>query len=344
MPSDELIGTELGDYRPISVLGRGGMGVVYEAEDLALRRTVALKVLAPNLLEDTTARARFQREIAHAVAIEHPHVVPVYAAGFARPHFYLATRLIRGPDLARLLSAEGALEERRALRVLGQVASALHTMHEQGMVHRDVKPANVLLWAAGQDEEHAMLTDFGIAKALNDSLSSLTGLGAVGTPAYMAPEVCLGRSAVPASDQYSLACMAFELLSGRPPFDADGVSLPDAHIEQSPMSLATAAPEVSASVAAAVDRALAKQPGERHPDVREFVRSARVADDAFKTSQAITRVMTEAARPEDTVERLSRQHGLTDAAISQITEIDRTEVVRLRRRQARQALAGRRKT
>jgi len=247
MSADELIGTELGDYRPVRVLGRGGMGVVYEAEDLPLRRTVALKVLAPNLLDDATARARFQREIEHAVAIEHPHVVPVYAAGFERPHFYLAMRLIRGADLARLVSTEGPLVEERALRVLGQVASALHAIHERGMVHRDVKPANVLLWGAGQDDEHAMLTDFGIAKALNDS-RNLTGLGAVGTPAYMAPEVCLGRSALPASDQYSLACLAFELLSGRLPLDADGVSFPDAHIEQAPMSLATAAPGVSPAV------------------------------------------------------------------------------------------------
>ena len=163
--------------------------------------------------DDDQARARFQREIDHAVAIEHPHVVPVYTAGFARPHFYISMRLVPGPDLAKIVRHGGALEESRALRILGQVASALHAVHAKGLVHRDVKPHNVLLWEAGSDEEHAMLTDFGIAKALDDT-HGITGLAAIGTPAYMAPEICLGQLATPACDQYSLAMHGLRAVVG----------------------------------------------------------------------------------------------------------------------------------
>lgn len=339
---DPLIGAELGDFRPVSLLGEGGMGAVYEADDLALNRRVALKVLLSRFAEDRRARARFQREIDHAVAIEHPHVVPIYAAGYERPHFYLAMRLVPGPDLARTVRSSGPLDELRALRILGQVASALHAVHENGLVHRDIKPHNVLLWGAGSGEEHAMLTDFGIAKALDDT-QSITGLTALGTPAYMAPEVCLGQLATPACDQYSLACMAFELLSGEPPFNGDAVTLREAHVEQEPPSLADVAPHISPVVATAVDIALAKDPGKRHSDVRQMVRAAEASDDAFRRSRELRRVMAEANRPHDAAVRLSSEQGLSDERISQLTDLDRTEVVRLRRRQARRALVGRRR-
>ena len=339
--SDPLIGIELGDFRPVGLLGKGGMGAVYEADDLALRRRVALKVLLPELAEDDRARARFQREISHAVAIEHPHVVPVYAAGYERPHFYISMRLVPGPDLARILRKEGALAESRALRILGQVASALYAVHQNGMVHRDIKPHNILLWGSGSDEEHAMLTDFGIAKALDDT-HSITGIAVIGTPAYMAPEICLGHLATAACDQYSLGCMAYELLAGHPPFDGDAGALREAHVERQPVPLADAAPHVSRAVAHAIDIALAKDPENRHPDVRALANAARASNDAFRRSQDITRVMAEVNRPEDAVGRLSAEHGLSDATISQLTELDRTQVVRLRRRQARHALVGRR--
>jgi serine/threonine protein kinase len=340
--TDPLIGSDLGDYRPLRVLGKGGMGVVYEAEDLPLSRKVALKVLAPAFVEDATARARFQREIDHAVAIEHPHVVPVYNAGFERPHFYIAMRLIPGSDLAAIEKTLGAMPEARALRLVGQIASALHAVHVNGLVHRDVKPHNVLVWDAGEEDEHAVLTDFGIAKALDES-RSITGLGGIaGTPAYMAPEVCLGQPASPASDQYSLAIMAFELLTGDLPLTGDAVSFRDAHIKQAPRKLHDALPAASVSLSNAIDRALAKDPQHRHASVREFARSIRGADGAFRESEAITHVLAQSLRPEQAAATLAATTQLTDATISRVTEIDATEVVRLRRRQARSALVGRR--
>ena len=339
MTTDPLIGAELGDFQVSALLGKGGMGAVYEAEDLALRRHVALKVLLPEFAEDSRARARFQREIEFAVAIEHPHVVPVYSAGYAPPLFYIAMRLIRGPDLAKILREENTLQEARALRILGQVASALHAVHQEGLVHRDIKPHNVLVWSAGTEDEHAMLTDFGIAKALNDT-RGLTGFGAIGTPAYMAPEICLDQRATPLCDQYSLGCVAYELLSGRPPFEGDAVALRQAHVEQRPVPLAEAAPTVSPEVAVAVDRALAKDPRDRYPDVRAFVRAAKTSAEAFRRSEQISQVLAESKKPEEAVSRLSSEQGLSDATISQLTSIERTEVVRMRRRQARRALTG----
>lgn len=340
-PIDPLIGEELGDFRLLRPLGRGGMGAVYEAEDLALQRRVALKVLLPEFTEDTQARARFQNEIAAAVAVEHPHVVPVYAAGYEPPHFYIAMRLVPGPDLANVLRSEGQFEEVRALRIVGQIASALHAVHERGLVHRDVKPHNVLLWGCGTADEHAMLTDFGIAKALDDT-RNITGVGPIGTPAYMAPEVCLGRSATPACDQYSLGCMAYELLSGRPPFGGDAMALREAHVQSLPVPLAELAPTITPSIGTAIDTALAKDPKERHTDVRALVMAAKASDDAFRLSQEISRVMVEVREPSEAVGRLITEHGLSDATISQLTDLDHTQVVRLRRRQARRALLGRR--
>jgi serine/threonine protein kinase len=337
--SDSLVGTELDEFRPLGILGRGGMGVVYEAEDLKLGRRVALKVLRPDLAEGGHARERFQREIDLAVAIEHPYVVPVYGAGFARQHFYIAMRLIGGQDLDKVLARHGRLDERRVLRILGQVASALHAVHLKDLVHRDVKPHNVLLWSVDGEEEHALLTDFGIAKALDDTLN-LTG-GVIGTSAYMAPEVCLHESASPASDQYSLACMAYELLAGLPPFRGGIAEVRRAHVEQAPTPLIEQAPQVSASVAAAIDRALRKQPEHRHPDIKTFVNAATGAQESFQRSERIDRVIKAASRPEDAVGELVTDFGLSEETVSHLTDLEETEVIRLRRQRARNALVGR---
>lgn len=188
-----------------------------------------------------------------------------------------------------------------------------------------------------------MLTDFGIAKALDDT-RSITGMAAIGTPAYMAPEIALGQLATPKSDQYSLGCLAYELLSGDLPFFGDAGSLREAHVERQPIPLAQAAPQISHAVAAAIDAALAKNPAARHADVRALAGAVRAVDIAFQRSQKISSVIASAGAPAEAVGRLIAEHGLSDNSISQITNLDRTEVVRLRRRQARLALAGRRPT
>jgi superfamily II DNA or RNA helicase len=316
----------------------------HEAEDLPLRRRVALKVLAPEFVEDSTARARFQREIDHAVAMEHPHVVPVYSAGFERPYFYIAMRLIPGHDLRDVTEASGPLPEQRALTLIGQIASALYAMHRKGLVHRDVKPHNVLLWGAGEEDEHALLTDFGIAKALHESRGAITGPGTVaGTPAYMAPEVCLLEAATPASDQYSLAITAFELVAGELPLQGDAVSFADAHVKETPLRLRDVVPSTTMSLSDAIDRALAKDPRDRYPDVRQFVRATRTAEQAFRRSEAVSEVVVNASGPVEAASRLLADPSMTDDTISRAADIDKTDVVRLRRQRARSALVGRRR-
>jgi len=262
---DPLIGTELGDYLIEGLLGVGGMGAVYRARDLALGRPVALKVMLGHLLGDASARARFQREITNAARIEHPHVVPLYAAGYEQGHFFIAMRLIDGPDLAGVLEG-GALATSRAVARFGEMAAALQSIHRDGYVHRDVKPQNILIAHRDHPGEYAVLGDLGISRAL-DSSTVLTQ-GVVGSPEYMAPEVLRWQPAVPASDQYALACVLFEMLTGRSPYG--DLDVPSAHLDAPIPRLGDALSGVSDSVDLAIRRALAKEPADRFDDVREF--------------------------------------------------------------------------
>jgi serine/threonine protein kinase len=336
------VGQQIEHYRLERTLGEGGMGVVYLAQDVALRRNVAVKLLPSRLLDDARARARFQREIANAVSIEHPHIVPVYDAGYDGERFYIVMRYVEGPDLARLLKDGGPMREERAMRLVGQIASALYAVHRGGFVHRDVKPHNVLVWAPGEPDEHAMLTDFGIAKALDDT-GSITGLGPLGTPPYMAPEVWEGQAARPPSDQYSLACMAFELICGRKPFEADAFDVREQHLEQQPPALQALAPGSSRALSDAIARALAKSPGERFSDVRAFVAAAKAANESFERAEGIARTVHESADTDQVVNALSDRYGLSEGTIAEIVDLDRSEVVRRRRRVARQVLTGQRR-
>jgi serine/threonine protein kinase len=260
--ADAFVGTELGDYLIESRLGQGGMGAVYRARDLAIPRPVALKVMLGHLAADSEGRARFQREIRNAAAIEHPNVVPIYNAGFEGGHFFIAMRLIDGPDLAEILRG-GPLEPARAIERFVEIASALQRVHREGLIHRDVKPANILIAEADSRHEYALLSDFGISKAL-DGATNLTR-GMVGTAEYSAPEILRWLPAVPQSDQYSLACVLFEMLAGRSPFQ--GMDLPSAHLNEPvpdpPLS-------AGAEVAAALRRALGKDPDERFSTMSDF--------------------------------------------------------------------------
>ena len=260
-------GTSFGAYRIVAALGRGGMGVVYRAHERALDRHVALKVLTPEFLHDPSFAERFRQEARLAARLEHPHVVPVHAFGIEAGRPWMALRLMAGGSLADRLK-EGPLAPARAASLLAEVASALDHAHERGIVHRDVKPANVLLDETGR----AYLADFGIARLLEgSSLATASGL-VQGTPSYMAPEQASGGKPGPPADVYALAVMAFECLSGRLPFTGTTpVAILMKHISEPVPELSSA--EVAPELAAVLRRGLAKAPGERWPSPGSFARA-----------------------------------------------------------------------
>jgi serine/threonine-protein kinase len=327
-----LVGSTLGPYELVEELGHGGMGVVYRALDRPLQRTVALKVLAPRLLDDADARTRFQQEIKAAVAFEHPHIVPVYNAVYEDGYFFLAMRYVAGRDLWHLIHDIGPLPERRAMRLVGQIASALMMVHEQGMAHRDVKPQNVLVWNAEHPDEHAFLTDFGIAKAL-DETRGLTRMGAVGTPGYMAPELKRWERASPACDQFSLACLTYELLTGRLPFSEDAA-------DGDPPEPIRLHASVSKQLAEALERALRPLPGERFATVQEFVAASDVALYAFDEARDVQRVLTAELTTSQRVTQLATVMGLGDALVAEVAGVSKAEVALARRRAARRSVIG----
>src|SRR3954447_4228286 len=211
--SDLSPGTEFAGCRIEEILGTGGMGVIYRATDLRLGRPVALKLISADRASDPTLRERLEREARLTAAIDHPNVIPVYGAGEEDGHFYLVMRYVPGTDLHALLRREGRLSPDRAAPVVVQVADALDAAHAAGLVHRDVKPANVLI--AG---DHVYLTDFGITR-VTDADTRITESGAwVGTVDFMAPEHLRGNTTDARSDVYALGCVLFAALTGTPPF------------------------------------------------------------------------------------------------------------------------------
>src|SRR5262245_11254772 len=194
------IGTDFLGYRIEDVIGRGGMGVVYRAYDLRLKRPVALKLVAPSLATDERFRERFARESELVMSLEHPNVVPIYDAGDADGRVYLAMRLVDGSDLGSLLRTEGPLEPARAIAIGAQIGAALDVAHARGLVHRDVKPSNVLL----DDSDHVYLADFGLTRRLEDDGGVGAGDRSIGTPAYLAPEQLEGGPVDGGADVYSL--------------------------------------------------------------------------------------------------------------------------------------------
>ncbi|WP_225099456.1 serine/threonine-protein kinase [Streptomyces sp. CoH27] len=275
-----LIGAEIAGYRVERELGRGGMAVVYRARDLRLGRTVALKLLAPEYTRNEAFRRRFEQESRVAAAIEHPHIVPVFEAGEADGILYIAMCLVAGLDLRALIDRESRLPVPAALRITAQLASALDAAHARDLVHRDVKPANVLV-AKGIDSEHpehVYLTDFGLAKK-SLSLTGFTTAGEfVGTLDYVAPERIAGRPVDGRADLYSLACVVHEMLAGAPPFQrADHLDLLWAHQYDPPPTLTEERPDIPALAADVVRKALAKAPDDRHDSCLEFVTALRAA-------------------------------------------------------------------
>ncbi len=262
------IGTELAGYRIIGLIGRGGMGVVYRAQELALDRLVALKLIAPELADDASFRERFLRESRLAASLDHPSILPVYAAGEADGELFLATRYVEGTDLGTLLEREGPLPATRGLALVGQVAEALDAAHHLGLVHRDVKPRNVLVDVA----DHCYLCDFGLAKLVADGATATRGL--LGSLDYLAPEQIRRGDVDGRTDEYALACVLYECLAGVPPCrrETEAQTL-WAHMHEDPAPLAEQ-PGLSRVFA----RALAKERTQRYESCTAFVDDARSAD------------------------------------------------------------------
>ncbi|MEU9083331.1 serine/threonine-protein kinase [Streptomyces sp. NPDC048357] len=255
-------------------IGRGEMAVVYRAKDLRLDRVVALKVFAPELARNDVFRQRLDHDSRVVAAIDHPHIVPIFEAGETDGLLYIAMRYISGPDLGALLGRDGPLPVTAALRIAAQAASALDAAHEQGLVHGDVKPGNILIAeGTGSDHpEHVYLTDFGLTKK-SLSLTGFTSVGPfVGTLDYLAPEQIAGRPVNGRSDLYSLACVVYETLAGGPPFERDeDLALLRAHLYDPPPALSERRPEFARRVDAVMAKALAKSPEDRYASCQEFV-------------------------------------------------------------------------
>jgi serine/threonine-protein kinase len=216
-PESRSAPRRIGRFEVGRVIGHGGMGVVHRARDTVLGREVALKLIAPALAEDAEFRARFEAEARAAAAIDHPNVLPVFDAGEEDGELYLAMRLVEGTDLRAELTG-GPLEAARVSRIVAQVGAALDAAHARNLVHRDVKPANVLISRAPGDEDHVYLTDFGLTRISGESLNLTDPGRIVGTANYMAPEQIEGGEIDGRVDVYALACVAFETLTGKPPF------------------------------------------------------------------------------------------------------------------------------
>ena len=288
-------GTTVAGYCVEALIGRGGMGAVYRAEEKGLGRKVALKVIAPELAQDERFRERFLRESRIAASLDHPHVIPIYQAGDEDGLLYLAMRYVEGSDLARVVAEDGALEPRRALDLLSQVAEALDAAHEKGLVHRDVKPSNVLI-AEAAGREHCYLGDFGLTKRTG-SLSGVSVAGEiVGTLEYVAPEQITGDPLDERADVYSLGCVLYECLTGQSPFPrATDVALLWAHVHEEPTPPSQARPGLPKELDTVLARALAKEPGRRYRSAGELVAATRSALRLVETSPPATRRSRRAA-------------------------------------------------
>jgi serine/threonine-protein kinase len=269
---DRRIGTELGGYRIVEQLGRGGTSVVYRAEHVRLGRPAALKLLSPGL-GDADFSERFLRESRLAASLDHPSIVPVYDAGEEDDLLYIAMACVEGTDLRTLVGSEGPLPLRRALWIVGQIASALDAAHARGLVHRDVKPANILV---GLDDR-AYLSDFGAVKELASGGTTRTGTF-VGTIEYCAPEQIEGGEVDARTDVYALACVLYEALTGLPPFHRPSeVAVLNAHLHAPPPKLTKAAPGLPSGLEHAIAKALSKSPLDRYASCGEFLAAARAA-------------------------------------------------------------------
>jgi serine/threonine protein kinase len=275
-PAAGWVGHVLAGHRIDALIGEGGMGVVYRATHLQLRRTVALKVLPPTLAADHDYRRRFEREATIAASLEHPNVVPIYDAGHVNGILYLSMRFVEGEDLGAVLRREGRLDVERICAILGPVADALDAVHEAGLVHRDVKPGNILIARTSRPRgsgEHVYLCDFGIAKGATSVANDITSAGQyIGTLQYSSPEQIEGKWLDGRSDQYGLACLVFRSLTGQVPYPRpETAAVLYAHLTADPPRPSLHRRDLPPAVDAAVTRAAAKQPDRRFPSCAAFI-------------------------------------------------------------------------
>jgi serine/threonine protein kinase len=273
-------GSQIAGYKIEQQIGRGGMAVVYRASDGRLNRSVALKILAPEFANDTSFRQRFIREMRAAAAVDHPNIVPVFDAGEADGALFIAMRYVSGQDLRTLLDHEGTLPPARVAHLISQAAAALDEAHSRGLVHRDVKPGNMLIGTmtgSGQPD-HLYLSDFGLSKQ-RTSAASLTLTGQfLGTLDYMAPEQVEGHDVDGRADLYALACTAFEMLTGQPPFRRDqNFAVLWAQLSAPAPSLTALRPDLPPAVDQVVATALSESPGDRYQTCTAFAKALRAA-------------------------------------------------------------------
>ena len=282
-------GDRLGDFRIVRQLGEGGMGIVYLAHDEHLNRRVALKVIAPQLAHDPEFQKRFEAEARSTAAIDDHHVVPIYSAGSAEGRLYIAMRFVDGTDLRSVLSEAGAIEAGAAVAVVAEVAAALDPAPAAGLVHRDVKPANILL-TGRPGAGSAYLTDFGLTKGLHSGGTQLTGTGQwIGTLDYVAPEQMTTGTVDARTDVYALGCVLYEALSGSVPFAGNDMQKMWGHVNEPPPALDQGRGH---PLQAVIDRATAKDPTDRFPSAGDLARAAAAAIDGSGVVEAERSVAT----------------------------------------------------
>lgn len=287
---DALRETTLGEYEILTELGRGGMAVVYLAHDLALDRKVAIKVMSPELrLMGEQVVERFNREARTAAKLSHPSIIPIYAVRQTQDLTYFVMKFIQGRSLESVMREEERLPTDVVQTILSQVGSALDYADRNGVIHRDVKPGNVML----DEEGWAVVTDFGIAKAVEAEGLTMTG-AAIGTPSYMSPEQCSGLDITGAADQYSLGVVAYEMLSGKLPFEGESaMTVMYRHTHEPPPPISSVWPECPPDLADAVMRMLEKKPENRWPSVEaavEAIAAIRSVNESAVRTQMITMV------------------------------------------------------
>jgi serine/threonine protein kinase len=294
------VGSRVGGYELEEQIGLGGMAVVFRARDARLGRPVALKILAPALAADEAFRHRFIRESRMAAAVDDPHIIPVYEAGEADGALFIAMRYVRGGDVRSLLYREGALSPARVAAIISPVASALDTAHAAGLVHRDVKPANMLLDARPGRPDHVYLSDFGLSKEALGATGLTSANQFLGTVDYAAPEQVFGQVVSGSADQYALGCAAFEMFSGEPPFRRDqAMAVLYAHMSEQPPPISSRRAGLPAALDPVFARVLAKSPANRYPSCMAFTEALRQAAGLapYDAPDRPNRPATEVARP-----------------------------------------------